>query len=332
MEKNFYTIIVIIIMGFSSCAHNSDEIPGVTPPPPPPVENLMEDDMLGEWEAYYYSKTVTENPDTKPRPYTPYRDIGYDGQRYEMYKDTDGKYKYKVYNLIGELTLEGTYETIKPDSLILHWDSLGVKGDIVPMREGRVVFDLRKDAGISKWHQTYRRITKNGPDYQVVDRFAYRNTKIAPTSTDGVNPAKAKIDFEFLSRGTGKWVLESSNIYYDGVKRPIESAEATRLIAGTEYTYYKDNKNQERCIFKVKSFATGEWKEEDHEVYMVDDVIALVFRDGDGTIDRDESFNVWIDSYEQKNGEDFYYDVKISRYTNDLSVVKREVWRMKRVQ
>ena len=221
--------------------------------------------MFGKWEVYYSTKLIIENPGSNPKPFPDFRDILFDGFTYDL-EQKSGKYTFTSYNAIGVQIRKGIYET-KKDSLIFYWDTINAKGEDSVAREGRKVLELNFTKGIIKWQRSYMQITKDGKTrYSVTDGTASRDVDIAPNSNSGVNPAKAKIDFNDLC--IGKWVITKSDIYYDGDIQPGASNEETKKIAGTIYDYYINGSGEKRCRWTPIGGTM-----EDHQIKVIDDVI-----------------------------------------------------------
>jgi len=319
MKKIFY--IILITLGLSSCANNSDELPPPPPPPPviPPID-LKPEDLYGKWEIYYSEKAIIQNPETNPKPAPMYRDIDLDGFTYELGRK-DGEYYFTSYNVIDVLLRKGTYET-KKDSMIFYWDSIAPDKAVFPKREGRRIKELDNEKGIIKWDRQYRRQSKDEKTkYLVTDLVASRNLEIAPNVSPGVIPAKVKIDFEDLCRG--KWVLKAVDVYYDGNRQPGPSKNSYEIMAGTIYEYYVDNDGDRMCKRTTRDRETNKWSTINFPVVIVDDVINYLYWKGDEL----SSVFTWIEKY---NNENSFNDINISRYQEDLKVVVKETWRMDR--
>ena len=310
-------------MGFYSCVKNSDDV--VTPPPPEEEVDLKPEDVYGKWQVYYSTKLVIENPGTgTSKPYTTFRSIDLDGFTFEMYTE-NGEYLVKGYNGIGVQTSQGWYEIKDKDSLILHLDSVSPSMEIIPLgeRRGRRILREPKD-GIIKWDETYGRVSKDKKtEYRVTDVFASRDVNVNPTTTDGVNPAKAKINYDDMCRG--RWVVSEVYIYYDNTLQPLASAEKQKLIKGTIYDYSIGNGGEKKLKVTYPGTAENPGYSEEFPVYITDDVLTYTFVNGKG---EDDAFNSWIERFENNNNT--YYDITSMRFDNDVSVVYKSVWRFDR--
>jgi len=307
-------------MGFYSCAKNSDEIDDGGGNNNNGIVDLEPEEVYGKWQVYYSTKLVVERPGTSSQKvFTTFRAIDLDGFTFELYKEGD-EFRVKGYNGIGVQTSEGWYEVKDKDSIIFHLDSITPDKEIIKnwKREGRKVLEEPKD-GIIKWDLTYKRLTKDGTEYRVKDVYANRNVNTNPTANNGVNPAKAKIDYDDLARG--KWVVSAVYIYYDNTLQPVASGEEQKIIKGTSYAFSVNSEGEKEM--RMTDGVTGNVS--DYPVYIVDDVINYVYKNEE---DKDDSFSTWIERFDNDNNT--FYDIKSARYEGDLSVVIKKVWRFDR--
>lgn len=322
--KKFIYILLFALIGLYSCSNNSDE-PGVTPPlPPSPSPELTLDKVIGKWETYYATKLVIERPETAyQKVFSAFRAIDLDGFTFELFKE-NSEYRVNGYNAKGVQTSQGWYEVkTESDSIIFHLDSISPDKEIFPnwKREGRHVRELDVDGGIIKWDLTYYQRTKDGVRYKVTDVYASRNVDIAPEATNGVNPAKAKIDYDDLCRGI--WVVKNVDIYYDGTRQPLASIEAQKIIYGTIYDFSINEKGEKTIRI---TYPDNPDNPESLEVNIIDDVMFYPYIEAE--TGEEKALSTWIEKF--ANGNNSFYDIKASRYEGDLSVVIRTVWRFDR--
>lgn len=320
MKKILY-ILLITLMGLYSCATNSDEIDNGGGDGGETIVDLEPEDVYGKWETYYSTKLITENPGTgSSQIYKTFRAIDLDGFTFEMYTE-NGEYLVKGYNGIGVQTSQGWYEIKDKDSIIFYMDSISPSKEVIPLgeRQGRRVLGEPKN-GVIKWDNTYMRVAKDGKTkYKVTDVYANRDVNVNPTTNDGVNPAKVKIDYDDLCRG--RWVITEVYIYYDNVLQPVASAEAQKTLRGTIYDFSVNDKGEK--IMTLTDGITG--KETEYPVYITDDIINYIYTDDDG---EKASFGTWIKKF--YNEGNTFEDTKSARYDGDLKVVAETIFRFDR--
>ncbi|WP_156032809.1 hypothetical protein [Prevotella sp. 10(H)] len=313
MKKILY-ILSLMALVLSGCVNNSDEPqPPVVPPPAPPIVATSAD-LLGTWETYYYMKEIYfmyQNGDKKVFPGLRLTD--YDGYRTQFYEE-DGKYKYKSFNVVGNVNDEGTYSALKDTVYFRILAKNGVPADSTTKH---VIRRLEPDKGILKTDDIYYGTTAgSGYKYEIIDTRAHRNTAIAPTFSDA-SPAKVMIDFAEMSKAP--WDVIGGAYYRNGSYYSYESEIIDKALVKSETTYefYTRSDNQKMCKISSLYPDTNERGEETYELMIFDDVIYFFFEDSGKLAD----FNMWVTSWKTENGVNKFIDKKWDRYNNDISIV-----------
>jgi len=342
MKKVIYFLFLIFFtLSIISCSSSKDDDGIVIPPLPP--KDLTEDDIIGTWETYYTQKQVVVNPDkANQASYGGLRLTDYDGFRTTFLKE-NGKYRAKDYNLAGNLVFEADYR-ISNDTIRFETEVKTEDGRDSIAKTWQRIREFGVTDGILKIDKSYYGKTKyDGTEFKITDAKATRNTVTAPNSTQGVIPAKVMIDFDDMSNGT--WQIYSFREYEDGGLKKAYSDAMTDTMSNVTYKFFLDANDKKWCKFREWDYKNKKWTEPvDFPVIVIDDVIHLLYReeatDEDGNIIKDEngeityndeSFFLWVTSWEKKDGVDTFIDFKEQRYDANVKVIIKTLMYLRRI-
>lgn len=322
MKKYLYLFLLITFTVATGCSKKGDDIE----PPVPPVE-LTEDALIGIWETYYYEKQIS----TGNSYFSGLRYIDYDGFRSEFKKE-GGKYVARDYNLAGDLVFEADYyvtkDTIKyerqvktedgRDSLALSWQR---------------VREFSPQKGIIQVDHSYSGVTEqDGVKYKITDIKMARNIATAPTTTEGVSPAKHIINYDDLC--TGKWKIYLVKEYVDGEVDHAKTDETWNMLKNVSFKFYTDDQGNRKCLMQEFIPSENISAGKTIPVVVIDDVIHLlnkeVARDENNNIVYDENGNIvyedaffymWVTSWKEREGLQSFIDFKESRYEENIKVI-----------
>lgn len=322
----------------TGCSSSSDD-DGPTPPPTPPV-TLDEDALIGVWETYYYEKQVTVNPgESNQSFYGGLRYTDYDGFRSEFRKES-GKYKSIDYNLLGkEVTVADYY--LKDDTIKFERTVKTEDGRDSIAKTWQRIREFNSSKGILKLDQSYSGFTKNdGVKYKITDAKVAR--MVPSTTTEGVIPAKVMIDYDNLCQG--KWQVYLYRYYEDGTLVKKRSELMTDTLSTVSYNFYLKNGNEKRCKVREWDFDAKKEIITDYPIVVVDDVIQFlykrplldenkkpVYEDGKEVL-VDDSFFMWVTSWQKREGVDSFIDFNESRFEENIKVIVKTQMYLKRVE
>ncbi len=331
MRKILY-ILLFALIGLVSCSNNNDEKKGDEWIPPTPPTDLLEDQILGTWETYYSQKEIQVKFSSGVQTtYPGFRLTEYDGFKTTFFKDpATGEYKFKTFNVLYDLIEEGTYRT-KVDSVLFEWKSKHTGKDTTTYQRIR---EIGATDGVVKWFRNYPGRTADGTKYNITDTRANREINTNPTATNGVNPAKVKIDFDDLSKG--KWQINGFFRYYGEDIDPVYNEKMGKVLIGTTFDFYTEGGDR-RCIMRGYNRDTDKWEEVDYPVTVVDDVIYFFYKkkvpidkgeNGEEFQLVNESFFLWV--YEKKSANAFT-DYKEERSESNLSKIVKVYMNLVRI-
>lgn len=331
----FFFVTFIILTGCSNSGDGSDE-----PIPPPSPITLDEDALIGVWETYYFEKQVTVNPgEANQSFYGGLRYTDYDGFRSEFLKES-GKYKSIDYNLLEkEVTVAEYY--VKDDTIKFERTVKTEDGRDSIAKTWQRIREFNPSKGILKLDQSYYGFTKDdGIKFKITDAKVAR--KVPSTTTEGVIPAKVMIDYNNLCEG--KWQVYLYRYYEDGSLNKRRSELMTDTLSTVSYNFYLKNGNEKRCKVREWDFKVKTEVITDYPIVVVDDVIQFLYKrplldkdkkpvyENGNEVLVDDSFFMWVTSWQKRDGVDSFIDFNESRFEENVKVIVKSQMYLKRVE
>lgn len=281
MKKLIYLTLLLLIV-FSSCSKN--DTPVIID------SNITEEDFLGTWELYYSSNATMRNPDnSNPTIYPAYRDTRYDGFKTEFSKE-NGVYKYRSINLLDVVADYGTYSYDKDKKAII-FDGIakGSQGQDSAFQNIAKITETDFNGGILKMYQSYDKISNNQP-FRITQAQAFRHT----VKGAGKHPGVSKVSLDFSKLTGGRWDFENLEYWRDGNLIQTESQLITDSLKGYSLTFFYDG--GQRCLERSYIHSTNTWLEYTFEVFIVDDIIYMPYKDPE--LEEPEAYAFWIGTIE----------------------------------